>query len=450
MKILQKASGFEMEELKAPTIHGRTEIVLKNVKTGLVDRVESENTFQSAVLANAMRCLGEGGNYLFNDTNFNSRPVWANIVGGILLFRDQIPVGSHFMPAGNQMTGNGAYNVLNGGVPTEMGSFSRTDGGESSASASAITQVYDFTTAQANGLISCVCLTSYTGGYVGYGNQSGGYVMGLSGGISHGQSPRVGLGGRQCYYNGYLYTIGEITSNRKLTISKAKRTFLTGSVFSGLSTDLVFDMDEIEVPSAWSGDFYTDNYVFDCGNGIFRFVPWKNAWGYQTAQPGQPIYFFEFDAKTDELFINSVINSSSVAVTYTDIVNTAHGSSFAENYIITNGGYIFDIDNGTYIGQANMGGGLSYERSAGSLSNGLIWGGNGSSNPLRIFDVATQTERPINAQFAYADRVKRTHAWDGHSTYHNPLYLATINNLGSPVTKTAAQTMKVTYTLTEV
>lgn len=31
----------------------------------------------------------------------------------------------------------------------------------------------------------------------------------------------------------------------------------------------------------------------------------------------------------------------------------------------------------------------------------------------------------------------------------NPLYLATINNLNSPVTKTAAQTMKVTYTLTE-
>jgi hypothetical protein len=30
----------------------------------------------------------------------------------------------------------------------------------------------------------------------------------------------------------------------------------------------------------------------------------------------------------------------------------------------------------------------------------------------------------------------------------NPLYLATINNLGSPVTKSAAQTMKVTYTLT--
>ena len=33
--------------------------------------------------------------------------------------------------------------------------------------------------------------------------------------------------------------------------------------------------------------------------------------------------------------------------------------------------------------------------------------------------------------------------------YKNPLILATINNLDSPVTKTAAQTMKITYTLTK-
>ena len=31
----------------------------------------------------------------------------------------------------------------------------------------------------------------------------------------------------------------------------------------------------------------------------------------------------------------------------------------------------------------------------------------------------------------------------------NPFYLGTINNLGTPVTKTADKTMKITYTLTE-
>jgi hypothetical protein len=34
--------------------------------------------------------------------------------------------------------------------------------------------------------------------------------------------------------------------------------------------------------------------------------------------------------------------------------------------------------------------------------------------------------------------------------FHNTFYLATINNLSETVTKTAAKTMKVIYTLTEV
>ena len=33
--------------------------------------------------------------------------------------------------------------------------------------------------------------------------------------------------------------------------------------------------------------------------------------------------------------------------------------------------------------------------------------------------------------------------------FKNPLYLATVNNLATPVTKQNTQTMKVTYTLTE-
>ena len=33
--------------------------------------------------------------------------------------------------------------------------------------------------------------------------------------------------------------------------------------------------------------------------------------------------------------------------------------------------------------------------------------------------------------------------------FKNPLILATVNNLDTPVTKTAAQTMKITYTLSK-
>ena len=39
--------------------------------------------------------------------------------------------------------------------------------------------------------------------------------------------------------------------------------------------------------------------------------------------------------------------------------------------------------------------------------------------------------------------------YGGTGMYKNPLILSTINNLDTPVTKTAAQTMKITYTLTK-
>ena len=38
---------------------------------------------------------------------------------------------------------------------------------------------------------------------------------------------------------------------------------------------------------------------------------------------------------------------------------------------------------------------------------------------------------------------------DYYKSYYNPMFLSTINNLDSTVTKNNTQTMKVTYTLTE-
>jgi len=57
-----------------------------------------------------------------------------------------------------------------------------------------------------------------------------------------------------------------------------------------------------------------------------------------------------------------------------------------------------------------------------------------------------------NAAFDVLERNFVNGTGNGNSFWlaNNPLYLATINNLETPVQKTAAQTMKVTYTLTEM
>ena len=90
-------------------------------------------------------------------------------------------------------------------------------------------------------------------------------------------------------------------------------------------------------------------------------------------------------------------------------------------------------------------------------------------NNYYLIDTVKGTEKPINfcTNFGYYEynvqlvptdydgqglsRFLKGDATSKRNNYiaQNPFYLATINNLDSYVTKTANQTMKVTYTLTE-
>jgi hypothetical protein len=87
-------------------------------------------------------------------------------------------------------------------------------------------------------------------------------------------------------------------------------------------------------------------------------------------------------------------------------------------------------------------------------SNNMAWG---------IYDCVADTLRAIALPWSNPDRhyavgtrmktvdIMKNESYAAYATkFHNPFYLATINNLSETVTKTAAKTMKVIYTLTEV
>ena len=114
MQVLQKSKEIALSKLDVPTIHGETEIVLKNVKTGLVERHHSENTFQGTVLANFLKSSGMFDNSAFQNYDFNASTnaspggntagqLWAKLVGGLYLFRDAITEGTRNMPAGKNL-----------------------------------------------------------------------------------------------------------------------------------------------------------------------------------------------------------------------------------------------------------------------------------------------------------------------------------------------------------
>ena len=175
-------------------IHGKTKIELYNPNTKIKNIIKSENTFQSAVLAKHLNTYGE-----FSLPNGGWD--YSNLVGGLLIFKNTIQVGNRFMPAGNKMVAHGYRGSVTQGEYPLLGTFNSA---ESSASASAITQVYDFATNQGNGQISCICLSSLKGGQIGYG--LGGNAPYALLNFDNLLGSNIGESGNQGgYYDGYLY-----------------------------------------------------------------------------------------------------------------------------------------------------------------------------------------------------------------------------------------------------
>lgn len=418
-------------------LHGHTRIVLKNPISGNVLKdIESENTFQPTVLQNFTHCLGED---LHGIPSYD----WEDLVGGLFLFRDNIQVGSVYMPSSNVMIGNSAVGISNADLPNELGSFNV---GESSASASGITQVYDFATNQGNGQIGCVCLTSKVGGQIGYGNASGRRTA-----VSLGSDQTGSVNGSRnsAIINNVLYTF--TLSGTTLTVQKTRKSLTTGSVFKGFSTSTTI---ELSPPSGVTLD--SDLSVFALNNDKIRIYSPISS----TVASGSNVYFFDYDPSDNSVVLSYFTNSAGKAIRG-DIVAlsftpdgyciTYDTDRYLQVFNVSNSTHVLDYTEETLINTDRYG---NYDV---PLSDGLLFTSNTGMG--YILNYTQGTVKPINvgASGNYSLFNKKFPSIDalcygsGSVTQliKNPLYLATINNLQSPVTKTAAQTMKVTYTLTE-
>lgn len=144
---------------------GKTIIELTDVNSGKVQRVEHHNVFQKTILSKLFKTMGSLGGSLLS----SGSDQWKSLTGGILVFDDTIEEGTQYPPSSVNMTANGAYNVQNNTDPVELGTWNES---ESYTSADEIVMVWDWTTAQGNGRINSVCLTSATAGVAGLGNAS--------------------------------------------------------------------------------------------------------------------------------------------------------------------------------------------------------------------------------------------------------------------------------------
>jgi hypothetical protein len=439
--------------MKRNILVGKTKIVLTDIRTGEVKTYEDKNTFQNTVVADYMRPLGAYNNSPYANSTWAGQEMWRNLAGGLLLFRDAIDLTNgpvKYMPAGNEMVGNGAYGVVNNSTPVELGSYNST---ESTSGPDSVSMVYDFTSAQANGTIGCICLTTETGGYIGYGNKSGAAHSTVKA-LSLNQSSRS-LG--RIAYNNALYSFA--VSSGKVTVTKTPTEVTQGSIFDGMaeaSYDITFTGT---TPAYYTAPMYIgdgkvalldianqttgrtlangSNYTFlivNLANDTAESVTFTNASGYALSL-GLGLYgnVFYGVLAIDDSHIFFATGSTGDA----PIIGINYRTG-ATDYVITEaGGRLWDTN--TY--NTFFGGKLTDDLTMVRINNGygfIVDKVNETAYPFNCNPLANDYNDNLDALTSYSGMVK------------NPLMLTTVNNLDSPVTKTANQTMKVTYTLTKV
>ena len=438
-----KAVKIALRDQEARQICGHTRIILTDVKTGKQKVVEHKNTFQSAYLTSYLRGLGLANNSPFNNSTWAGRPLWRNLCGGILLFRDAITPPAEYAPATNLMVGNGAYGVSNSATPAELGSYNSIESATSGASS--LTFVYDWGTSQGNGTIGCVCLTSENGGYIGYGNASGASAT-LRSIIENQESNYAGA---HAYYNGQRIRIVDVDyTTKKITVAKSNDCVTVASIFEGQNEET----SEISFTGSPIGTGTTNLFVRPVSETEIMIFKSSTS---DTIPAGSSGGLLFYDFTTDTAEVVTITNTSGKQLSVYDSPTIPIAKDSAGNIYIKaadNNLAMFD-NSGTFVRLYN-----GIPVIPGSILPGMVCAAANASSPIKIIYGADA--RPTNgfmtAQYMHFSDIDAICRQDqtlvGNNymrPYKNPLYLATINNLESAITKDSTQTMKVIYTLTE-
>lgn len=447
---------LELEQAaKMPKIKGHTRIELTKVTTGEKKIIEHDNIFQSALLTAYLRSFGVANNNPFANSTFAGRPLWRTLCGGILLFRDEIQPPAAYMPAGNLMVANGAYGVTNNGTPAELGSYNSIE--SSTGGANSISFVYDWGTSQGNGTISCVCLTSETGGFIGYGNASGDTAA-LRDIFENQESTRKDA---HLYYNGKHYRVLSVDyTTKKITFVEGNDELTNASIFQG-QNETTHEVTYTGTPWGNGNATTVAGAISNTEIALFKSSTVSNLANGSTAN----IIIIDVAAKTARL--QPIINTSgkSIAIIDSRIIKLIKDSN--NHYYLpaaeSGNAALEEFDNnGNFVAEHTAAGTLALIGR--TFAPDLLGYASNNSSPIIINDGTT--ERKTNGKFNTtmgviynsdydAFFVSNTNDVDASSSqsavkpYKNPLYLATINNLDNPVTKDSTQTMKVIYTLTE-
>lgn len=478
-------------------IKGKTTFELTDVNTGAVEIIEEENMITNG-LQDFLTTYGMFGSNLLK--SLGSSQLWTSLVSGLFLFDSRLDedVNNTFMPAGVKMIGCGSKDVANSGIVTELGSYNSSESGVQGDGS--IKLVYDFSTQQANGTISCACLTSKIGGYVSMGCASGRYYSEntLSMYLDDSYASQVGIAGagkdkRYLLYPVYgenaiyfanpynikytsAYASQHWSVTKKIQILKVRAGFTGVGLKDYKSLNNVIETYDVDIPQDILNYMGTSpQYAVTSTDGIDRniYVIFTKA---DTVSLGANAFFWimKIDQNmqaTAYRFVNNIGKDMRIFYSKPSII----ANNF--DYYTFNGDYLWVYDNAYCLY------GVKYADSTQIIETGVKGSNYGSMYNIGENLIGLYGENYDGGYFyspTIYDAVNRTYArtngrenltvgiaYDSSLTpfadkkgvylryrdgdikiYKDARYLATINNLAEPVIKTSSKTMKVTYTLT--
>lgn len=444
---------------------GKTEIILTDVHTG-----EQKKVLEQNMTTNALNDIFLQEGYMKDASEMygsNFQPIYQKLLGGILLFDKTLEenAANYFAPAGTNLTACGVYDVKNTTGDTLRGDYN-SDESYLDTRAKTMKYVYDFPTSKGNGTIASVCLTSANGGYSSYGAETDG---------STGQTAAyfLGTGGSRTfvstsseyafavdYQNDVIYTFTPSTVNSQLqsvTIRKRRAHLKTLPVtYSASAAGEVLESKIVQLSSIHSS--YMWNY--DTTANTLYFMANR---GYSEVQNGREFYIAAIPIGTMIARTYNITNRTGVSLNYS--TGGVYGGYLYIGGYNNNQSYKINLESDTdYAQLSGVNTALDFQRCC-FWNHGRIFALCGSLNSwnYRLAAVDPATNKTRYTQNYLNDSKGNTKKWvavtgsnvafavmnDGSGFLVPCNYLATINNLSSPVTKTAAQTMKVIYTISE-
>lgn len=465
-------------------IKGHTDIILTNVKTGEVERHSDDNMVTNAIAEYLANCG------FLNANNVDQDNMVVKLLGGVMAFDEPLTESATIVkvPGGFAMIANGCVGVDNDSEVLECGSFSDSESGWQQDGS--YVQTYDYSTSQANGKISCVCLTGQDYGYMGEGNSLSGLNRLSPRNLTQvGNVTEYSITGFPCRLSvsdSSVYGIDfSDIANSNITIRKYRLPLTKVNLKGTKSAPALLSETTITAPSSlvteWSGISY-DNGCIEDNEGILSILsmPTSSGWG-----SGYTQYLWEIDP-VNATIVESTLSNTSGDDLYGIFLPMWMGkdclawiNGYGRDGWYNDARYIYSMKRtngvwsniqkcenafGTYNSMFRSAGWSYRFRSADDrvLIYGQKWNGSTYEYAILNFDYTANkiymTNGMTQQSLMYhrsADKplVKYWGRSLGDNAYgininRDETYIATINNLATPVQKTPEKTMKIVYRLT--